>query len=166
MVPFTQSRAVNSRGTTAVVLVVHRSAAIQTFLPQQVLTAHTPPLAQSADLVQAGRPLQGVDPSTQKPVASVVLPQTQDPPGPQGPKVEQVFPEQPTAEQAPLTHLPDGHLVPHFPQLLGSVKRLAPLQLGVGAVTVTVFVEVKVWLAVARTVVVLGLMPKQLQALL
>lgn len=58
---------------------------------------------------QVARPVQAVLPSTQKPVLSVMEAQTQEPPGPQGPKVSQVWPLQELKEQAPLVQPPDGH---------------------------------------------------------
>ncbi|KAI9858086.1 MAG: hypothetical protein M1813_007898 [Trichoglossum hirsutum] len=84
-------------------------APIQTLLPQQVPTAHTSPLAQSTLVTHSASPAHGVEPSTQKPVPSKVLAQTQEPPGPQGPKLAQVWAVQVEEEQAPFTQVPEGH---------------------------------------------------------
>jgi len=89
--------------------VPQKVAPTQTLPPQQVPTAQTSPEEQSLLALQLGSPAQGVDPSTQKPVLSEVVAQTQEPPGPQGPKLEQVWPVQVGEEQAPLEHFPEGH---------------------------------------------------------
>jgi hypothetical protein len=75
---------------------------MHTFYPQYVPIAQTLPKGHSALLPQVERPAQGVLPSTQKPVLSVMGAQTHEPPGPQGPKSAQVWPPQELKEQAPL----------------------------------------------------------------
>jgi hypothetical protein len=47
-------------------------------------------------------------------------------------KEPQTCPVHSETTQTPLTHWPDGQMLPHAPQLLGSVRRFAPPQLGVG----------------------------------
>jgi hypothetical protein len=84
-------------------------APMQTLRLQQLPTMHTSPVAQSELDPQSGRPEQGVEPSTQKPVVSVVLPHTQEPPAPQAVKVSQVSAAQVGLEQAPLAHTPEAH---------------------------------------------------------
>ena len=86
------------------------SPAIQTFLVQQEPTAHTLPSAQSALVLQSGRPEQGVSPLTQKPVLSDVEAQTQEPPAPHALKFSQV-PRlvQPVVAQTPLVQVPVEH---------------------------------------------------------
>ena len=128
--------------------VPQKVAPTQTLAPQQVPTAQISPVAQSLFRLQLVSPAQEVDPSTQKPVLSAVVAQTQEPPGPQGPKLAQVWPVQVLEEQAPLVHLPEGHwkgslvglnvevrwevhirtTLPQVPQFLGSVRRSVPLQ--------------------------------------
>lgn len=107
IVPLTHSRSLSSDGKFTP---PQAAAPIHTDLRQHVATAHTWPTPHSAVDPQLGRPRQGVEPSTQKPVPSVVLAQTQLPPGPQAPKLSHVWPAQKMEEQAPFVQtLPDGH---------------------------------------------------------
>jgi hypothetical protein len=146
---------------------------MQTPPPQHVLTAQTPPRGQSALVVQAGSPPHGVCPLTQKPVPSVMLAQTQDPPGPQGPKVLQVSPVQVLDEQAPLVQvLSAGHTLPQAPQLEFEVAKFwqeLPHSASPAGQTDTVAVAVTVVVVVVTgvgAVVVMALTPQQEQALL
>ena len=168
IVPLTQSLSIILTGPA---FSVHASDVIQTFTPQQVPTAQTPPTGQSALVTQLGRPSQGVSPLTQKPVPSVMLAQTQLPPGPQEPKLLQVWPVQDLDEQSPFVHvLPAGQMTPQPPQLFGSLSTftqeephfVSPVgQTDTVAVTVTVVVVTGL-----GAVVVMAVMPQQEQALL
>jgi hypothetical protein len=84
-------------------------APTQTFLSQQLATAQISPEPHSVESLQSARLEQGVSPSTQKPVDSVVEAHTQVLPGPQGTKVEQVRPVQEEDVQAPFLQEPVEH---------------------------------------------------------
>jgi hypothetical protein len=77
--------------------------------PQQDCTAQLSPDAQLVLSVQWASPAHGVLPSTQEPVSSVVLAQTQVTPGPHGPKVAHVWPAQLLLVQARSAQIPVGH---------------------------------------------------------
>jgi len=98
-------------------------APTQTLIPQQEATAQTTPAGQSLLVSHVCRPAHGVLPSTQKPVPSAVLAQTQVPPGPQGVNVSHVSPVQVFETQALLMQIPEGHcrrtVNPHIPPHAG-----------------------------------------------
>ena len=87
----------------------HIVAPTQTLMLQQEPTPQICPAGQSLLVAQVANPSHGVLPSTQNPVLSVVLAQTQDPPGPQGPNVSQVSPVQALVTQALLLQTPESH---------------------------------------------------------
>jgi hypothetical protein len=102
-----------------------------------------------------------------------MLAQTQDPPGPQGPKVAQVWPVQVLDEQAPFVQvLSAGHVMPQAPQLVFEVVKswqVAPHCVSPAGQTDTVAVAVTVVVVVVRgvgAVVVIAVTPQQEQALL
>jgi hypothetical protein len=102
-----------------------------------------------------------------------MLAQTQDPPGPQGPKVLQVSPVQVLDEQAPLVQvLSAGHTLPQAPQLEFEVAKFwqeLPHSASPAGQTDTVAVAVTVVVVVVTgvgAVVVMALTPQQEQALL
>jgi hypothetical protein len=84
-------------------------APTQTLIPQQDATAQTMPAGQSLLVPHVCRPAQGVLPSTQNPVPSAVLAQTQVPPGPHSVNVSHVSPVHVLETQALLMQLPEGH---------------------------------------------------------
>jgi hypothetical protein len=84
---------------------------IQTLIPQQDATAQTTPAGQSLLELHVERPVQDVLPSTQNPVPSAVLAQTQEPPGPQAVNVAHVSPVHVSETQALFLQLPEAHWI-------------------------------------------------------
>jgi hypothetical protein len=84
-------------------------APTQTLIPQQEATAQTTPAGQSLLDPHVSRPAHGVLPSTQNPVPSAVLAQTQVPPGPHVVNVSHVSPVHASETQALFLQLPEAH---------------------------------------------------------
>lgn len=91
---------------------------------QHVLTTQTSPAPQWALSLHSASCSHCVSPSTQNPVPSGVLAQTQVLPGPQATKVSQVFPSQPLAAQAPFLQMPEGHYIAEGIYQLSHLSRL------------------------------------------
>lgn len=146
----------------------HLSAAIHTFLVQQVPTAQTRPDGQSALVVQSASPVHGVVPSAQKPEPPAMETHKQVPPGPQGKKLLHVLPVQVVEVQAPLEQVPLSHLVPQVPQFAGSVfvsTHLPWHKVGVGSVQTGKETLVVTVVVSSGTVEVPVVIPSQEQAL-
>ena len=86
-------------------------APTQTLISQQEATAQICPAGQSLLIVQVCSPAHGVLPSTQKPVPSAVLAQTQLPPGPQAVKVSHVSPVQVFETHELFSQTPEAHCI-------------------------------------------------------